>query len=263
MLGVLLVVGGLLLLTGASLGAALQRSGTAVRQASAAVRARERRSPPPVTNPVPEPEPESLHAHEPLVDAVADYPDLVAAASPAAFPGPDDSLFDHGFDEDDTQQTLFEVTTPEREYVLPDRALLKRSKAGAGPSADTTGRVASALVQCLANFGVAATVIGEISGPARDTVRAPARARDQGGQGRAAEGRSLVRPRDDGDQDPRPDPRQAGGRGRGTEPLTEPRHARGYLRRPSRRRQARFRSGSARTSPALPSGPTSRACRTS
>ena len=56
---------------------------------------------------------------------------------------------------------------PEQEhaYVLPDRALLKRSKPGAGPTEEASGIVAAALVQCLANFGVEATVIGEISGP--------------------------------------------------------------------------------------------------
>ncbi len=166
-LGVLLVIGGLLLLTGASLGAVLRRSGRAVRHASTAVRGRERGSQSHVaaSDTLPELEPESFHAHEPVVDAVADYPDLVAVASAASFPGSDDSLLDHGFEEDDTQQTLFAVAAPEHEYVLPDRALLRRSKAGAGPSAETTGQVASALVQCLANFGVVATVVGEISGP--------------------------------------------------------------------------------------------------
>ena len=160
MLGVLLAIGGLLLLTGASLGAIVRRSGRAVRRASTVVRSLERRPPPRAEPRVPEPE--SFHVGEPIVDAVQDYPDLVAAS--AGF-GPDDTLLDHGFDDDDTQQTLFEVTEPERVYVLPDRGLLKRSKPGMGPTEEASGRVAAALVQCLANFGVAATVIGEISGP--------------------------------------------------------------------------------------------------
>ena len=99
--------------------------------------------------------------------------------------------------------------------------------------------------------------------PARDPLRAPARARDEGVEGRRAEGRPLVRARDDRDQDPRPDSRQAGGRRRGPEPLAEARHARRHLRRPSRDREPARPSGSARTSPATRSGPTSRGCRTS
>ena len=68
---------------------------------------------------------------------------------------------------------------------------------------------------------------------ARDALRAAARARHEGRQGRAAEGRPLVRARDDRDPHPRADPRQAGRRRRGAEPLAEPRHARRHLRRPA------------------------------
>jgi S-DNA-T family DNA segregation ATPase FtsK/SpoIIIE len=42
---------------------------------------------------------------------------------------------------------------------------LRRSAPGAGPDGDHSARVAEALVQTLANFGVDATVIGQISGP--------------------------------------------------------------------------------------------------
>ena len=66
--------------------------------------------------------------------------------------------------------------------------------------------------------------------PARDALRAPARTGDEGRQGRRAEGRPLVRARDDRDPDPRADSRQAGGRRRASEPLPEPRHARRHLR---------------------------------
>src|SRR5215203_935746 len=50
-------------------------------------------------------------------------------------------------------------------HEFPDRELLRRSKPGTGPDADHCARVAEALVQTLANFGVDATVIGQISGP--------------------------------------------------------------------------------------------------
>ena len=70
--------------------------------------------------------------------------------------------------------------------------------------------------------------------PARHALRAPARPGDEGLEGRRAEGRPLLRARDDRDPHPRADPRQAGGRRRGAEPLAEPRHARRHLRRPAR-----------------------------
>ena len=70
-------------------------------------------------------------------------------------------------------------------------------------------------------------------GTARDALRAAARARHQGLEGRSAEGRSLLRARDDGDPHPRSDPGEAGGRSRGSEPVAESRHARRHLRRPA------------------------------
>ena len=51
------------------------------------------------------------------------------------------------------------------EYKLPDPALLHVSKPGSGPNAEAGQRVAQSLVTCLANFGVDATVVGQISGP--------------------------------------------------------------------------------------------------
>jgi S-DNA-T family DNA segregation ATPase FtsK/SpoIIIE len=169
MLGILLAVGGLLLLTGASLGAIVRRSGRAVRQvASGRPRALRTSAERPRTDsssaPGAQAPLEPVRLHEPPVDVTQDYPDLVAAPR-GSFPGQDETLVDSGFEEEDTQQTLFAATEPERAYVLPDRALLKRSKPGTGPTEQANGRVAGALVQCLANFGVAATVIGEISGP--------------------------------------------------------------------------------------------------
>ena len=74
-------------------------------------------------------------------------------------------------------------------------------------------------------------------GAARDALRAAARAGDEGLEGRGAQGRPLVRARDDGDPDPRADPRQAGGRGGGAEPRAADRHARRHLRRSALERE--------------------------
>jgi DNA segregation ATPase FtsK/SpoIIIE, S-DNA-T family len=164
-LGVLLTLVGALFLTGASLGALVRRSGHAVRSASTRVRG-ERRVPPgrePVTEPSFDPPTFTpIPKHETPVDAVHDYPDLVSAAPPAI------AALTDGTDDptEDTQTTLFE---PERaplpEYRLPDPSLLHRSAPGSGPNAEAGRRVAEALLMCLSNFGVEATVVGMISGP--------------------------------------------------------------------------------------------------
>jgi S-DNA-T family DNA segregation ATPase FtsK/SpoIIIE len=157
MLGVLLAIVGLLLLTGASLGAILRRSGHVVRHVAAT---RSRRPEPSDTLSLGEAAPVirmPVLSQEPPVDVTQDYPDLLSGQPP--------QLLDIDLDEDDSQQTLFEVSEPARKYTLPDRVLLTKSKPGAGPSSEASNRIAEALVQCLANFGVAATVIGQISGP--------------------------------------------------------------------------------------------------
>jgi DNA segregation ATPase FtsK/SpoIIIE, S-DNA-T family len=158
-LGVLLTVVGVLFLTGASLGAIVRRSGHAVKSASTRVR-RERR-----TTPAPTEEtsldPPSFHPlprHEQPVDAVHDYPDLVSATPP--------ELLSVDEPTEDTQTTLFEPDqAPRPDYKLPDPSLLHRSAPGTGPNAEASRRVAEALLLCLSNFGVEATVVGQISGP--------------------------------------------------------------------------------------------------
>jgi DNA segregation ATPase FtsK/SpoIIIE, S-DNA-T family len=158
-LGVLLTLAGALFLTGASLGAILRRTGHVLRSvkrpnlARAGNQVRELEAPP---------------AHiEPPVDVKQDYPDLVTDSVSV---GPPPVLFEREEDEFDTeehtQETLFDArATPLAEYKLPDRALLRQSKPGTGPTGEANARVAEALVTCLAHFGVEATVIGQISGP--------------------------------------------------------------------------------------------------
>jgi S-DNA-T family DNA segregation ATPase FtsK/SpoIIIE len=160
-LGVLLTIAGVLFLTGASLGAILRRSGHAMRAAHTRVR-RERVARPDTVAPPTEAPP----WHEPPVDVKQDYPDLVSdsVSSPAPL------LFNRDPDPyeeatNETQETLFDIGKPVAEYKLPDRALLNVSKPGTGPNAEANARVAEALVTCLANFGVEATVIGQIAGP--------------------------------------------------------------------------------------------------
>ncbi len=159
-LGVLLTIAGVLFLTGASLGAILRRSGHAMRAAHTRVR-RERVVKPAAVEPTDAPS-----WHEPPVDVKQDYPDLVSDTVSAPAP----LLFNRDPDPyeaatNETQESLFDVGKTVAEYKLPDRALLNVSKPGTGPNAEANARVADALVTCLANFGVEATVIGQIAGP--------------------------------------------------------------------------------------------------
>jgi S-DNA-T family DNA segregation ATPase FtsK/SpoIIIE len=152
--GVLALVVGALLLSGASAGALVRRSGHAVRRAH--TRARR-------VSPVMDAEPAPvipLRPHEPPIDVVHDFPDVVGDTQPPP-------LLVDPISEDPDQPSLFDVRTAEthQEYQLPDRAILRRSPAASEVSMDVAERTATALVQTLAHFGVEATIIGQISGP--------------------------------------------------------------------------------------------------
>jgi S-DNA-T family DNA segregation ATPase FtsK/SpoIIIE len=160
-LGALLAIGGVLLLTGASLGAILRRSGRAMRSAHTRVRRERLTAAPDGWSPAEAPV-------DPPVDVRRDYPDLVSDPDSVSAPAPllvhpEPDPFDAKTDE--TQGTLFDVGKRVADYRLPDRSLLNKSKPGSGPNAEANARVAEVLITCLANFGVEATVIGQIAGP--------------------------------------------------------------------------------------------------
>jgi DNA segregation ATPase FtsK/SpoIIIE, S-DNA-T family len=160
--GILTLLAGALLVTGASAGAMLRTSGRGLRilgtrTLQSTRRQRQALAPrlqviegaaPPSSPPTP---------LAPPVDVVNEFPELVSQGPPLLVAEPEDA----------DQASLFDVAsqTAAGEYRLPDRDLLRRSAPGAGPDGDHCARVAEALVQTLANFGVDATVIGQISGP--------------------------------------------------------------------------------------------------
>jgi DNA segregation ATPase FtsK/SpoIIIE, S-DNA-T family len=156
-LGALALVIGTLLLSGASAGALIRRSGHAVRRAHS--KARRARIHTPAAEPAAPVIP--LRTPEPPVDAVHDFPDVVGETQPppllAAEPEPDEP----------DQPSLFDVTAEEKheEYRLPDRSLLRRAPAAKQDGGDVAQRTAAALVETLAHFGVEATIVGQISGP--------------------------------------------------------------------------------------------------
>ena len=118
------------------------------------------------------------------------------------------------------------------EYRLPDRALLRASPAGASTKADSSAKAADLLVRTLSEFGVEATVMGQISGPRVTRYELQLAPGTKVSKVAGLQGRPLLRARDHGDPHPRPDPRQAGCWRRGAEPLAEARHPRRHLRRP-------------------------------
>jgi S-DNA-T family DNA segregation ATPase FtsK/SpoIIIE len=168
-LGILLLLVGSLLLSGASLGAILRRSGHGVR--IAARRARERRPRrADTTEPWPQPEPVRRSAiHAPPVDAAAAYPDVVGDASTPSLPAvlePSPLLHAEPAPLVEDPPTLFdEVASEHAEYRLPDAGALRVSPEKPDGTHETSARVADLLVQTLAHFGVEANVVGQISGP--------------------------------------------------------------------------------------------------
>jgi S-DNA-T family DNA segregation ATPase FtsK/SpoIIIE len=158
LLGVLLLVVGALLLSGASAGALVRRSGHAVRRAHS--RARRAHVPEPSAPPAPV---IPLRAPEPPVDAENDFPDVVGERTNE----PPPLLVEPSREDDDPDQpSLFDVRhETHEEYRLPDRAILHRSPPRSEIAADAGERTAAVLVQTLAHFGVEATIVGQIAGP--------------------------------------------------------------------------------------------------
>jgi S-DNA-T family DNA segregation ATPase FtsK/SpoIIIE len=166
LLGVLLMLVGSLLLSGASLGAILRRSGRGLHVAARKARTRtaggsHRHET--VTPSAPPPAPSLT----PPVDAVSAFPDVVggttspphAGAQPSPLQTEPPALLED-------PPTLFDEVTSERaDYKLPDSGVLRISPERGDESGETSARVAELLVQTLAHFGVEATVIGQISGP--------------------------------------------------------------------------------------------------
>jgi S-DNA-T family DNA segregation ATPase FtsK/SpoIIIE len=162
LLGSALILAGSLLLSGASLGAILRRSGRSLHKAATKARTSQdggRHRDESVTSSRP------TLAAAPPVDAVASFPDVVDESAtqvlapppflqtvPAPLVVEDEPLFD-------------EVTSENAVYTLPDAGVLTKSPERTDDSGETTARVAELLVQTLAHFGIQANVIGQISGP--------------------------------------------------------------------------------------------------
>ena len=263
-IGGALLVAGLLLVTGASTGAILRRTGHAVKRAgTGARRAFEWPSSESQTaEDVPVPERVSATAavatEQRLLDGAEAYPDVVGAGDSEEAPL---LVADEPEPAFESIESVFETEAEHSEYRLPDRTLLRPSPAGTTAKSDTSAKTADLLVRTLSEFGVEATVTGQISGPRvtrYELQLAPGRRCRRSPASRTISPMRSPRRRS-GSSRPFRASRPSASRSR-TSRRSSSRSATSTATCP--RARARCPSGSARTSRATPCGPTWRACRT-
>jgi DNA segregation ATPase FtsK/SpoIIIE, S-DNA-T family len=153
-IGALGIVAGILLLSGASAGALIRRGAHAARRSLD-------RPPREVVHEPPELISTANVAPLSLVDGASDYPDVVGTADPAPlipFPEVDTK-------ETPDQESLFNASPAVQDYHLPERDLLRKSGTNGAAPPEASGQVAHSLVQALSDFGVQASVVGQIVGP--------------------------------------------------------------------------------------------------
>jgi S-DNA-T family DNA segregation ATPase FtsK/SpoIIIE len=174
-LGLFLCWGGALLLTGASLGAILRRSARVARETAVAARRTVRYLAPDDMSRGQTPgQGGNGHVQQaPPVDGEQAYPDVVGDAA-APHPVLVDQLADFrepaGAEPEPQisaeQPALFDPPTSEHAgYRLPDASVLRRSRPHEGQPGNAAERTAEALLQALANFGIDATLVGQVVGP--------------------------------------------------------------------------------------------------
>jgi S-DNA-T family DNA segregation ATPase FtsK/SpoIIIE len=164
LVGLTLLVAGALLLSGASAGAILRRSGSAVRDAGSRARKTLERPEPAIAT-------VAARTERPPVDAIQQYPDVVASAEtfeppPLLHVDAEPDRSDDPTGEDAASEILFDMDMDgATEYRLPDRGILKPSPPVKATSDDASARTAELLVETLAHFGVDARISGQIGGP--------------------------------------------------------------------------------------------------
>jgi S-DNA-T family DNA segregation ATPase FtsK/SpoIIIE len=167
-LGLFLLWAGALLLTGASLGAILRRSARVARDTASAARRTYDLVRVPVDD-VPGGQTSGAVEQRPPVDGEQAYPDVVGDGPPSQ-PVLLDQLDERETEPEpelpEQEPTLFDPATAEHSgYRLPDPGLLRRSRPHEGQPAQAAQRTAEALLQALTNFGIDATLVGQVVGP--------------------------------------------------------------------------------------------------
>jgi len=159
-----LLLAGFLLVSGASTGAILRRTGHVIRRAGTDARrvfewpSSESQTAEGVD--VAAPAQPTQHR---LLDGAEAYPDVVGASASSEHTVPAPLVPEEP--ELDSVESVFETSAEHSEYRLPDRSLLRASPVGSETKDDTSAKTAELLVRTLSEFGVEATVMGQISGP--------------------------------------------------------------------------------------------------
>jgi len=174
-IGGTLLLGGALLVSGASTGAILRHTGHVVRRAGSGARraldsidhwaSSETQTGETFAPPV---ERAEAATGKHVVDGAEAYPDLVS--STAASIGEREPLVPQASElEHESLDSVFEHSSEHSvehsEYRLPDRDILRKSPATPVTNTDTGARTAELLVRTLSEFGIDASVLGQISGP--------------------------------------------------------------------------------------------------
>ena len=177
LLGAFALTAGILLVTGASVGAVLRRSADAARSAGQragdVARTVQRQA---AVDDRPALTADTRPAAPPL-DAEKAFPDVVTAGEAIAPPpalveqlAPDGEADEGDMSADgriSAERSLFEASPapPRGTYRLPDSSVLRRSRPADGQPTQAVERTAQALLAALANFGVEATLVGKVAGP--------------------------------------------------------------------------------------------------
>ncbi len=162
-----LLLAGLLLVSGASTGVILRRTGHVLKRAgSDARRAFEWQSAESSTAEnaaTVRPSPPRATGQGRILDGEEAYPDVVGASTSTEHAVPAPLLPDEP--EPESVESVFATSSEHAEYRLPERSLLRTSPAGQETKNDASAKTADLLVRTLSEFGVEATVTGQISGP--------------------------------------------------------------------------------------------------
>jgi DNA segregation ATPase FtsK/SpoIIIE, S-DNA-T family len=155
-LALFLLAAGALLVTGASLGAILSHSARVARQTAGDARrmVEHARVAIPAAAPPEFPQP-------PPIDGEEAFPDVVSET-----PLPPPVLLEQLQEPEVREPSLFEpISSEHADYQLPDAGVLRRSRAAKGQPAKAAEKIASSLLEALANFGVDAHLVGQVVGP--------------------------------------------------------------------------------------------------
>ena len=177
-LGAFLLTAGVILVTGASVGAVLRSSAHAARSAGQRASEVARTVQRPASDELPMPAEAERPAGPPL-DAEKAFPDIMSESETvapqlslvdqlaASETGDEGELAPEPQPAPDPEPSLFDArpAVARGAYRLPDASALRRSRPTDGQPTQATERTAQALVAALGNFGVEATLVGQVSGP--------------------------------------------------------------------------------------------------